>query len=415
MNLQPVKGTRDLFGPEWAKFTWINSQFAKIGELYGFETMELPIFESTRVFARTLGEESDIVSKEMYTFVDKGGDSLTLRPEGTASLVRALISNSLTQVLPQKWLYSGPMFRHERPQKGRYRQFYQIGAELVGVDSPSADVEVLSMAWQFLNSIGLEGKVSLELNSIGNLESRKKYLEELHRYFESHMTALSPESQARLRKNPLRILDSKQKEDQALLEGAPLLEDFLDEASKLHFEQVVTGLKSLGLSFQVNPRLVRGLDYYCHTVFEFTTTLLGAQNAVLSGGRYDGLVKAMGGPEAAGTGWAAGVDRLAELVTFAPMGPRPVACIAFSSEDEAQALVLTQELRHKGVKTELITGGGNLGKKFKRADRFKSHTAVMVGGEEWKRGELIVKNLDSGEQQTLPKAQLLPYLEARKK
>ena len=289
------------------------------------------MFEFTDVFARTLGDVSDIVTKEMYTFQDRGGESLTLRPENTAGVVRAFLSNGLSQHVPLKLFYRGSMFRYERPQKGRLRQFHQVGVELLGVAEPLADVEVIALGADFLGTLGLDDKVVLELNTLGDSESRLAYRGVLVEYLQAHRDRLSEDSLTRLDRNPLRVLDSKDERDRAVVTDAPLITDSLNAASREFFDELTSLLGQIGVGYHLNPKLVRGLDYYCHTTFEFTTEALGAQGAVLAGGRYDGLVEQMGGPATPGTGWAAGVERLMMLIDEAPPAPRPVASRAPAS------------------------------------------------------------------------------------
>ncbi|MFA6022337.1 MAG: histidine--tRNA ligase, partial [Rhodospirillales bacterium] len=326
-GLQPVRGTHDLLPEDSRRHRFVEETAFSIAKRYGYGEIVTPIFEFTEVFSRTLGETSDVVTKEMYTFADRSGDSITLRPEGTAGVARAFISGGLTQSLPLKVMYRGPMFRHERPQKGRLRQFHQVGCELLGVEGPQADIEVISMAWRILQGLGLGDKVQLEINSLGDAESRAAYRSALIAYLEPMRLTLSEESQARLEKNPLRVLDSKDEEDKRVVAQAPVMSDCMTPAAKEFFDQVINGLTALGIPFVINPKLVRGLDYYCHTAFEFTTTALGAQGTVLAGGRYDGLIGQMGGPATPGIGWAAGVERLAMLVEDLPVLDRPVSLI----------------------------------------------------------------------------------------
>ena len=300
--LQPVRGTRDLIGDDAARHFHVVETARRITALYGFAEWQTPIFEDTKVFSRTLGETSDVVTKEMYTFEDRGGDSITLRPEGTAGVCRALITGGLTQTLPQKVFYAGPMFRYERPQKGRYRQFHQIGVELLGTDSPLADAEVIACGWQILNELGVAKDVELQINTLGDVQSRENYRAALVAYFSEHAAALSADSKTRLEKNPLRILDSKDESDKVLVASAPLIYDHLSDYAKGQYKLLKDFLTVFGVTFTENPRIVRGLDYYNHTAFEFVTTALGAQGTVLAGGRYDGLVEQMGGPHVPGVG-----------------------------------------------------------------------------------------------------------------
>ncbi|MBN2752282.1 MAG: histidine--tRNA ligase, partial [Rhodospirillaceae bacterium] len=324
-SLQSVRGTHDLLPEEMRAFRHVVETSRMTAALYGFAEMATPIFEFSGVFARTLGDTSDIVTKEMYTFADRKGESLTLRPEGTAGIARAFISNGLSNDLPFKVFYSGPMFRYERPQKGRQRQFHQVGVELLGVADPQADVEVVAMGRHILDSLGLKGNVTLEINTLGDVESREAYRDALVAYLSKHVADLSADSRERLDRNPLRILDSKDEGDRALIKDAPLLGAYLNESSRAFYDELKNGLLDLGLDFVENPHLVRGLDYYGHTAFEFTTDALGAQGTVMAGGRYDGLIKVMGGPSTPGVGWAAGVERLSMLLSEAPAVSRPVA------------------------------------------------------------------------------------------
>lgn len=396
---QPPKGTRDLLPEIWAPYQRVLEAFEASLTEYNYNMVELPLFESTQVYARSLGEGTDI-SKEMYTFEDRNGDSFSLRPEGTAGLVRAYISAGLSQHKAAKWAYAGPMFRYERPQKGRYRQFYQLGVEALGYASASDDVEVLDLAHRFLSRLGLAGGLTLEINSLGDEPSRKSHLQALVDYFSGCKDQLSQESQTRLKINPLRILDSKQQEDQALLEKAPVIQDYFTPAAKEHFDQVLKGLTELGLPYTVNPRLVRGLDYYHHTVFEFTTRDLGSQNAVLSGGRYDGLVEVLGGKPTPAVGWAAGWDRLALLL--GPEEARSLRCAVLPLDKglELKALKVAQRLRRAGQSVEIISSG-NMSKKLKRANSLGAQYALMFGTEEAQSDQILLKNLKSGEQKTL--------------
>lgn len=409
MKLQPVRGTRDIFGEEALLFLQIQSQFAHWAQIHDFHPIETPIFEFSQIFKRSLGNETDIVNKEMYTFEDRSGDSLTLRPEGTASVVRAILSNSMLRDLPLKLYYSGPMFRHERPQKGRYRQFQQFGVELIGVNSPIADIEVLSCAWSFFKACSLDSKVQLEINSLGDQESRDNYRTKLVQYFDSCKDQLSEESQKRLLTNPLRILDSKEEQDQEWIQKAPPMKEALNSESLIFFESVLKGLKDLNIPFVVNPRLVRGLDYYNHCVFEFTTTHLGSQNAVLSGGRYNNLVEALGGPSTPAVGWAAGTDRLALLLEKPKNQKQSVAVITTHPDVSGQALVLLTQLREQGIPSQLIYSG-NVSKQLKKADKRQCSHALLVGKEELKSNTFSLKNLNTGEQSQLNKESLIKEL-----
>ena len=400
-RLQPVRGTRDLLSEECARHrVVIDTARATVGRS-GFVEAATPIFEFTEVFNRTLGETSDIVTKEMYTFADRGGESLTLRPENTAGFARAVISGGLSQSLPLKYFYSGPMFRYERPQKGRLRQFHQIGIELIGVAEPLADIEVIVLAADVLQALGMLDQTVLELNSLGDGESRQAYREALVDYFSQHREALSDDSRARLERNPLRILDSKNEGDRRIVEGAPLIADHLNAASSAFFAAVQEGLALSGVAFTVVPRLVRGLDYYCHTAFEFTTASLGAQGAVIAGGRYDNLIETMGGPSTPGVGWAGGIERLAMMLPDAPIAVRPVAIIPLGAPAEKVALELAAGLRRAGVSVDLGYRG-NLAKRLKRANKINARMALILGDDEIAAGTATLRDLDSGEQETLP-------------
>jgi histidyl-tRNA synthetase len=365
---------------------------------YGYHEMATPVFEFTEVFKRTLGETSDVVTKEMYTFAIGEGEQVTLRPEATAGVARALISGGLTQSLPLKVFYNGPMFRHERPQKGRYRQFHQIDVELLGVAEPLADVEIIALGADILAALGLGQHTTLELNTLGDPESRKAYRAALVEYFSAYRDELSDDSRDRLTRNPLRILDSKDKGDRKLIEHAPLFGDYLNQQSRDFFAGVLAGLDLLGIGYTLNDRLVRGLDYYTHTAFEFTTTALGAQGTVLAGGRYDGLVETMGGPSVPGIGWAAGVERLSLLLAEPPLPPRPIVVVPVGEAAQAAALKLTQDLRHAGFAVELGYSG-NLKKRLQRANKMNARAALLFGEEELAAGSATLRDLDSGEQE----------------
>ncbi len=409
-SLQPVRGTHDLLPADSVRHRLIQETARELAERYGFAEIATPIFEFTEVFLRTLGDTSDIVSKEMYRFVDKGGDDITLRPEGTAGVVRAVISGGLAQELPLKFFYSGPMFRYERPQKGRLRQFHQIGVELLGVAEPQGDIEVIALGAAALAALGVLDKTTLELNTLGSAASRARYRAVLVAYLGDHRGALSADSQERLTRNPLRILDSKDEGDRRIVAGAPLFADSLDQESAEFFAALCAGLDALGIAYRRNPRLVRGLDYYCHTAFEFTTEALGAQGTVLAGGRYDGLVAAMGGPQVAGVGWAAGIDRLALMLPGVPAPRRPIAVIPAGSGVEAASLAVAQRLRGEGFVVDLAYHG-NLRRRLRRADRIGAVAAVIVGEEELARGAVNLRDLASRDQTEVALDALSAHLE----
>ena len=322
-DLQPPRGTHDLIGEEQRRHAHVVDTARRVAATYGFDEWSTPIFEDTRVFSRTLGETSDVVTKEMYTFDDRGGDSITLRPEATAGICRALVSNGLTQSLPQKVFYTGPMFRYERPQKGRYRQFHQIDIEILGSAEPLADAEAIACGWHILRELGVAGDTILEINTLGDQESRQAYRDALVAYFTEHQANLSPDSFTRLHRNPLRILDSKDEGDRRIVANAPVIAGHLTDAAAAFYAAVRRYLDAFKVPYRENPRIVRGLDYYGHTAFEFVTDKLGAQGTVMGGGRYDGLVEEMGGPPTPAVGLAAGVERLAMLLEQPPPPPAP--------------------------------------------------------------------------------------------
>jgi len=410
--LQPVRGTHDLLPDAMRRHRAVVDLARMLAERYGYHEMATPIFEFTEVFQRTLGETSDVVTKEMYTFALREGDSITLRPENTAGVARALITHGLQQQLPCKFFYAGPMFRHERPQKGRQRQFHQIGIELLGVAEPLGDVEIIALGRHILEALGVADDTTLELNTLGDLDSRVAYRAALVEYFRDRADALSEDSRDRLQRNPLRILDSKDPGDRRVIAEAPRFDDHLNALSQDFFGRVCAGLERLGIPFERNPRLVRGLDYYSHTAFEFTTTRLGAQGTVLGGGRYDGLVETMGGPSVPGVGWAAGIERLALLLQEPPAPPRPIALVPLGEAAEGEALQIADRLRRAGQVVEL-TYGGNLKKRLKRANTVQARAAVLLGEEELARGEATVRDLDSGQQESVPLDALLARLAAR--
>ena len=408
-SLQPVRGTHDLLPDDSRHFRYIADSARAVAQRYGYEEIATPIFEFTEVFKRTLGDTSDIVTKEMYSFEDKGGDEITLRPEGTAGVARALISGGLSQNLPLKYFYYGPMFRYERPQKGRLRQFHQIGTELLGVPEPLGDVEIIALGAAILIDLDVYSHTTLELNTLGNTESRANYRRVLVEYFQDHRESLSEDSLERLERNPLRILDSKNPKDREVVAGAPEFGDSLDAESSDFFAMVVSGLEALDISYVRNSRLVRGLDYYCHTAFEFTTEALGAQGAVLAGGRYDGLVGLMGGPQTAGVGWAAGVERLSMLIDDPPSPTRPIAIIPIGEDAQNLALRLSNDLRREGFTIELGYRG-NLKRRLNRANKLNARVAVILGADELAQEAATLRDFDSGEQKLVKLVELKDQL-----
>ena len=376
---------------------------------YGYLEMSTPIFEFTEVFRRPLGETSDVVSKEMYTFSDRGGEELTLRPEATAAVCRAFLSAGLTQQLPVKLFCHGPMFRYDRPQKGRWRQFHQINVELLGIPEPVGDVEIIALAAHIIEELGVLGHTTLELNTLGDRASRAAYRDVLVDYFSDHRDQLSSDSQERLTRNPLRILDSKDKGDRKISAGAPVLSDYLNAESVDFFAKIKQDLDALGIAYQLSPRLVRGLDYYTHTIFEFTTTALGAQGSVLGGGRYDGLIELLGGPATPGVGWAGGIERLAMLLDAAPAAAPPIAVVPIGPAAQDAALSLTQNLRRAGYAVDLGFIG-NTGKRMKRANKLSARAAILLGEDELAQNAATVRDLESGEQELIPLDALSEHL-----
>ncbi len=408
-DLQPARGTHDLIGEDQRRFRHVVDTARRVAATYGFDEWITPIFEDTRVFARTLGETSDVVTKEMYSFEDRGGDSITLRPEGTAGVCRALVSNGLTQSLPQKVFYAGPMFRYERPQKGRYRQFHQIGTELIGPPEPLADAEVIACGWDILKALNVADDTVLELNTLGDKDSRDAYRQALVAYFRQHQATLSADSLNRLDRNPMRILDSKDQADRRVVADAPTIMPYLTEAAAVFYASLRAHLMRFRVPFVENPRIVRGLDYYGHTAFEFVTTRLGAQGTVMAGGRYDGLVAQMGGPMTPAVGWAAGIERLAMLMRDAPAAPAPVAVIPIGEAAEAVAIEILQSLRANGIRAE-IAYRGNLKRRMERANRSAARAAVILGQDDIAAGSAQVKDLATGTQEAVPFAQLAARL-----
>jgi histidyl-tRNA synthetase len=403
----------DLLPEAVERWQRIESAARDVLHAYGYREIRLPIVEKSELFARSIGSQTDIVEKEMYSFEDRNGEKLTLRPEGTAGCVRAGIENGFLHNQIQRLWYAGPMFRHERPQKGRYRQFYQIGVEAFGIETPDLDVEIILMCARLWRALGLEG-LTLELNSLGTPDARAAYRDELTRYLSARRDRLDEDSLRRLEKNPLRILDSKNPAMREVIAGAPNLHDHLDDASRVHFARVGEYLRDSGVSYTVNPRLVRGLDYYTRTVFEWTTDRLGAQSAVCAGGRYDGLVEQLGGKPTPAAGFALGMERLAELLALqgdASQAVRPHGyLILLGEEAEKQGLRLAESLRNAGVRIECNCGGGGLKAQLKRADRSGARHALLLGEEEVRHGTVTIKDLRDGAQRTVAQGELANLL-----
>jgi histidyl-tRNA synthetase len=397
---QRVRGTQDIWGEDAERFHKVVETFDRVRRLYGFQRVEIPIFESTSVFARSLGETTDVVSKEMYSFDDRGGDSLTLRPEFTAGLCRAYLTEGWQQHAPVRLATWGPAFRYERPQKGRYRQFHQLDAEIIGPSEPAADVEIIAMGAQLLDELGIGDKVELKLNTLGDPETRDAWRGALVVHFEKHKFDLSDESRKRLDKNPLRILDSKEHKDFPVVDSAPVVDDYLSGEALAFFEKVTVGLEQAGIAWTRDPRLVRGLDYYRHTAFEFVTEDLGAQSAVIAGGRYDGLIESMGGPHTPAIGWAGGIERLAMLIE-APVPLHPdAALVPLGAAAERAATAIAAGLRRAGIACETAFKG-NMKKRMQKASASGARYAIILGEDELGRGEASVKELASGEQRSV--------------
>lgn len=397
--IQAVRGTNDLFGEDVLKHRTISYIARRVLDGYGYNEIETPIFENTALFEKNIGESTDIVNKEMYTFADRNGDYLTLRPEGTASTIRAAIQNHLFQTVPLKLFYEGPMFRYERPQKGRFRQFNQLGVECFGISDPSLDAEVILLGLQILHALGITD-FTLEMGTLGDADDRLTFHAALTAYFQAHEKDLSEQSRIRLKTNPLRILDSKEPEDQDLLHQSPTIFDYLSESSQHYFDGVCHLLNDvLGHdAFVINPRLVRGLDYYRHTAFEFkANTGLGAQSTLIGGGRYDGLVDQMGGPDVPGIGWAAGIERLAICCALTNETSRPVSIIPVEQDDMINAFKLAFTLRSQGIITDLAYSG-NVSKRMKKAQKANSRFVILLGAEEKAKNGVMLKDMDTGDQ-----------------
>ena len=397
--VQPVRGTQSLLGEDADRLAKVVETFDRVRRVYGFRRVEVPTIEHTAVFARTIGETTDVVSKEMYSFEDRGGESITLRPEFTAGICRAYISEGWQQYAPIKVATCGSAFRYERPQKGRFREFHQLDAEIIGAGEPQADVELLTLADQLLKELGIEGAI-LQLNTLGDPQTRAAWRDALHEHFRGHASALSQDSQDRLERNPLRILDSKAHQDWPIVDRAPAIDEFLTSEAAEFFAQVSEGLTAAGVKWERAPRLVRGLDYYRHTAFEFVTDRLGAQGTVLAGGRYDGLIEALGGPHTPAVGWAAGVERLAMMIDAPAPEKSSVAVIPLGGRAEAEAQRIVAGLRREGIATEMAYRG-NMKKRLSRANASGAAYALIIGDDELDRGEAQLKDLGTGEQRSV--------------
>lgn len=409
-KLQPLRGMKDLFGQDFANHDFIIETAKAISKLYGYEGASTPVLEYTKVFDRTLGDASDVVSKEMYSFLDKSDESVALRPEFTAGIMRAFISNGLQQNLPLKLFSYGPLFRYDRPQAGRQRQFHQINCEYLGSNDPYSDAEVIKLAAHMLEELGILKSVTLEVNSLGCKNSRQNYQNALSEYFKKYQAELSEDSKRRLEKNnPLRILDSKSEQDKKISANAPFVADYYTMESKVYFEQVLNYLDILNVSYTVNPRLARGLDYYCHTAFEFTTDKLGAQSGVLGGGRYDYLCKLMGGPDVPGIGFAAGIERIVLLMNKSHKKIAPVYVIPIGSESVDYTIKIVDQLRMNMIPV-MLELNGKVQKRMERALKDNAEYIVFAGEEEVKNNNYKLKILASKEERVMAKEELVLYL-----
>ena len=412
-KLQPVRGTKDLFGDELKNFNHIVSTAKKHSEFFNFEELQTPIFEFSEIFERNLGETSDIISKEVYKFLDRSQNFLTLRPEFTAGIVRALISNGeLMQILPRKFFSFGPIFRYDRPQKGRQRQFHQINFEIFGEESVYAELELILLANNILKDLGILNQVKLEINSLGCFQTKLNYEEALRNYFNRFKNDLSSDSKMRLEKNPLRILDSKDPSDIDLLNDLPLISDFYSPDSQQRFSEITELLEKFSIKFSINPRLVRGLDYYTSTVFEFQMNHEGAQNAVLAGGRYDDLVEKMSGKQVKAIGFAGGIERLMILSKNNILSQRLITIIYISQNEKNVAFETAIKLRKAGFLVDFIYDG-NFKKQLKKATQNNSQFVVIIGEEEVKNCEVIVKDFDNSKEQKVKQDLLIHYLSGK--
>lgn len=417
IGIKVVKGMKDILPTEIGAWHYLENHLRQLFDSYGYTEIRMPILEQTQLFHRAIGEVTDIVEKEMYTFVDKGGDSLTLRPESTAQCVRAVLENSLIRNQSQRLWYSGPMFRRENPQKGRYRQFHQFGVEALGLPGPDIDIEQLVMMARLWRVLGLNGKIALQLNSLGTNEERGCFRQALVTYLEHHFDDLDEESQRRLKTNPLRVLDTKNPAMQEIMCKAPNLLEFLGEESLVHFEAIQCGLKACNVDYTINHRLVRGLDYYSHTVYEWVTTELGSQGTVCGGGRYNGLVGMLGGAPTPAVGFSLGVERLIMLLTENELIPTEsnvdIYLVSEGEKAQIKALEVAENLRNQLPRIRVLTncGGGSFKSQFKRADKSGAAFAVIMGEQEAENNTLSIKSLRTqATQETLPFEQAVAYL-----
>jgi len=398
--VQPVRGTQSLLGEDADRLATVVAAFDRVRRLYGFKRVEVPTIEHTQVFARTIGETTDVVSKEMYSFEDRGGESITLRPEFTAGICRAYLSEGWQQYAPLKVAAHGSAFRYERPQKGRFREFHQLDAEIIGAAEPQADVELLSLGYQLLLELGIAEGVTLELNTLGDPTTREAWRASLIDYFEDHKGDLSEDSVSRLARNPLRILDSKDARDKTVCANAPSVDEHLTPEASEFFAAVIAGVDAAGVPWKRNPRLVRGLDYYRHTAFEFVTDRLGSQGTVIAGGRYDGLVESLGGPHTPAVGWAAGIERLGMMIESPAREKPAVVVVPLGARAEAEAQRVIAGLRREGVAADMAYRG-NMKRRLGRANDAGASYALIIGDDELDCGEAQLKDLTSGEQRSV--------------
>ncbi len=416
--IKGIRGMNDLLPQDTRIWQFLEAQIREVVSAYTYEEIRTPILEKTEIFARGIGEATDIVEKEMYTFADRNGDSLTMRPEGTAGTVRACLEHGLLHNQEQRLWYMGPVFRYERPQKGRYRQFHQFGVEVFGLEGPDVDAEIILLTARLWKRLGIADNLELHINSLGSDEARAGYRRALVDYFSAHQTDLDEDSRRRLSTNPLRILDSKNPDMQELIAGAPVLLDYLDEVSARHFEELKQLLAAANISFVVNPRLVRGLDYYNRTVFEWITDSLGAQGSVCGGGRYDGLVELLGGKATSGVGFGMGMERVVLMLEAMGIGDRlpntvDAYLVVAGAEAEMAKLRLAEQIRDQipSIRLRMHAGGGSIKKQIKRADKSGARWAVIVGDDEWRAGQVTVKDLRSQTgQATVPLAELAQHM-----
>tara|TARA_A100001011_G_scaffold306073_1_gene320930 strand:- start:1172 stop:2419 length:1248 start_codon:yes stop_codon:yes gene_type:complete len=410
-KLNSVKGTKDIFGKTALEHDYVLKTFRDICVFNNFNKISTPILEHENIFVKTLGISSDIISKEMYNFKDQGGDDLVLRPEGTAAIVRALITNSLQDDANKNFYYHGPMFRRERPQSGRLRQFHQVGVEVFGDRNFLDDVRVIILAEKFLSKLKIRNKLKLQINTLGETKNRERYVAELKKFLKNNYSQLSSESRKKIDINPLRILDSKDEGDKKLFSNLPQIMDFLDNESKYFFKEILKILKSLEIKFDVNPFLVRGLDYYNHTAFEYIFSENKSQNAVLAGGRYDGLVKSLGGKDLCGIGWAAGVERILMIMEKLDYNQKLIGIVSISDDLKIELLKVYNSLKfNKNVSFNIIDGA-NFKKKMNKANKLNCYGCLILGDDEWKEKKIVWKNFQTGNQETISISSIDRFLE----